>query len=195
MSRLNVEPLSREFLLQQKRCCKNSCVFCPYKNKNMENKYYVPSREDFREGFEYEKLHCTYSTSDFTLISSQWIKHVFDDFTSSENYLLDEEFQNNSIRVPFLTKEQIEEEGWKFNYLGKNDWFKGNIPILPYNEVDYPFELWFKLDKYWLGFYKSIHKIVILEKSEEYPEGESILFKGTIPSINEFRYISKLLGI
>lgn len=38
MSRLNVEPLSREFLLQQKRCCKNSCVFCPYKNKNMENK-------------------------------------------------------------------------------------------------------------------------------------------------------------
>ena len=35
MSRLNVEPLSREFLLQQKRCCKNSCVFCPYKNKNM----------------------------------------------------------------------------------------------------------------------------------------------------------------
>jgi len=38
MSRLNVEPLSREFLLQQKRCCKNLCKNCPYKNKNMENK-------------------------------------------------------------------------------------------------------------------------------------------------------------
>ena len=154
----------------------------------MENKYYTPTIEDIYSGYEYERKKY-----------GKWEKvtEFSNDYEYDDNphYEIMKDIENGNIRVPFLTKEQIEEEGWKFNYLGKNDWFKGNIPILPYNEVDYPFELWFKLDKYWLGFYKSIHKIVILEKSEEYPEGESVLFKGTIPSINEFRYISKLLGI
>ena len=148
----------------------------------MENKYYTPTIEDIYVGYEYKE-------QDY---KKQWEFKKARDIAWGDFATL---IATQEIRVPFLTKEQIEEEGWKFNYLGKNDWFKGNIPILPYNEVDYPFELWFKLDKYWLGFYKSIHKIVILEKSEEYPEGESVLFKGTIPSINEFRYISKLLGI
>jgi hypothetical protein len=35
---MNYKPLSREFLLARGKCCKNSCAFCPYKNKNMELK-------------------------------------------------------------------------------------------------------------------------------------------------------------
>lgn len=34
---MSFKPLSREFLLQRGFCCKNSCLNCPYKNKNMEN--------------------------------------------------------------------------------------------------------------------------------------------------------------
>lgn len=182
-----MKPLTKEFLLNQGKCCKNNCKNCPWKrNKNMENKYYTPDTSDLRVGYEAEISHID---SDIW-IPTKWRhnEEVLSTITNLLNY-------NRRIRTPFLTKEQIENEGWEFNYLGKNDWFKGNIPILPYNEIDYPFELWFKLNKYWLGFYKSIHKIVILEKSDKYSEGESILFKGTIPSINEFRYICKLLNI
>ena len=96
------KPLSREFLLSRKKCCQNGCQNCPYKTmyvplpfnfnlkipthkegledtkkliKNMEEKekYYIPDREDFREGFEYEQLHCSYSPPDFKLTSSDWV--------------------------------------------------------------------------------------------------------------------------
>jgi len=38
---MNYKPLSREFLLARGKCCKNSCAFCPYKNKNMNIKIFT----------------------------------------------------------------------------------------------------------------------------------------------------------
>jgi len=40
---MSIKPLSKEFLLAQGKCCKNSCTNCPYsfKNKNMKNKFKV----------------------------------------------------------------------------------------------------------------------------------------------------------
>lgn len=151
------------------------------------DKYYTPELEDLFIGYECE----WFGELGRKLVKSnkEWQKFKI----ISSNNISPTVIKN--LRTPYLTKEQIESEGWIFNYLGKDDWFKGSIPILPYNEIYYPFELWFKLDNYWLGFYKNIHKIVILEKGEDYPEGQIIIFNGKCPSINEFRKIIKLLGI
>ena len=44
-----MEPISREFLLKQKKCCNNGCANCPYKinktNKIMNAKEYLHSDE------------------------------------------------------------------------------------------------------------------------------------------------------
>ena len=163
------------------------------RNKKMD-KYYTPELEDLFIGYELETLtkSCFKDEKSATgfICESRWVKNKVNNLPLNAV-----NFENKEIKTPYLTKEQIEAEGWLFNYLGKDDWFKGSVPLLPYNEIDYPFELWFKLDNYWLGFYKNIHKIVILEKGEDYPGGQIIRFNGKCPSINEFRKIIKLLEI
>ena len=154
----------------------------------MENKYHTPELEDLFIGYEIERYIAgsgdSYDNIILNKIELEWCLNCYNT-----------NCQKGWLRTPYLTKEQIESEGWVFNYLGKDDWFKNSIPILPYNEIDYPFELWFKLDNYWLGFYKNIHKIVVLEKGEDYSGGQIIRFNGKCPSINEFRKIIKLLEI
>jgi hypothetical protein len=158
----------------------------------MENKYYTPSIEEFRVGFIYEQVSIN-PQEDITVSDEfKYEQHTFPD--PFVGYRLDR-LNLNNIRVKYLDKQDIESLGWEFNYLGKDDWFKGNIVVVPYNEIDYPFELWFKLDKYWLGFYNAIYKIVILEKGDDFLNGQTIRFSGNCPSINELKYIQKLLGI
>lgn len=153
-------------------------------NKNMEEKekYYIPDRKDFREGFEYEQLHCSYSPPDFKLFSSDWIKQVFDDFTSEENYLFNRYFQNNSIRVPFLTKEQIIAEGWEYSE-------ESNSFIYDIKNVD---SIYYTLiitgDKNRSGF-----KTIEIQFASSW--NTSTIYYGLCPSINEFRTICKLLNI
>ena len=78
-----------------------------------ENKYYIPETSDFYEGFQYEILINTYSPPNFTLSRSEWVKESFDDLTSEENYRLNRILSDKAIRVPYLTKEDIESEGWE----------------------------------------------------------------------------------
>ncbi len=190
-----MKPLTKEFLLNQGKCCKNNCKNCPWrKNKNMENKYYTPNREDFREGFEYEQLHCAYSTVDFRLTSSQWIKHIFDDFTSPENYLLDEKFENKSIRVPFLTKEQIESEGWEFNEV---EIVKPNLMCYKKGTMhgdEVLYQIIYILSTKWILIYVGNYIIRTTLNNNEIITNNT-LFSGKCLSINEFRYICKLLNI
>ena len=203
------KPLSREFLLSRKKCCQNGCQNCPYKTmyvplpfnfnlkipthkegledtkkliKNMEEKekYYIPDREDFREGFEYEQLHCSYSPPDFKLTSSDWVKQIFDDFTSEENYLFNRYFQSNSIRVPFLTKEQIITEGWNLTKEPSEEEFTCQKIIS---------------DKYFYEVdYDSFLKELTVEKFYQSRLGGNpgiydsyTIFKGSIRCINDFR--------
>jgi len=188
-----MKPLSKEFLLSRGFCCKNGCLNCPYeynKNKNMdiENKYYVPDTSDFREGFEYEQLYNTYSPPDFKLTSSKWIKQVFDDFTSEENYLFNRKLSDNSIRVPYLTKENIVSKGWS---LTKEP-----------NETEFTCQKIIS-DKY---FYEVNYDTYLKELTVESwyqsklggnPElyNSYTIYKGTCRCINDFRLIMKLLNI
>jgi len=157
----------------------------------MENnkEYYTPEIDELFVGYEYEVI--------MEGNPKTWVKMIVN--SPRLDYLLNvKNFANGSveysipecIRTKYLDKQDIEQQGWEFNLLGKDDWFKGQIhKDTPYEELHYPFELWFRLDKYWLGFYKAIHKIVILEKGD-FPNGQTIRFNGLCKSKNE---LSKLM--
>jgi hypothetical protein len=148
----------------------------------MENKYYTPEIEELFIGYELE-----FRIKPDPIEGATWTKYIICKRDNIWDY---------ELRTPYLCKQDIESLGWEFNYLGKDDWFKIHLPKnYVFDEIDYPFELWFKLDKYWLGFYNAIYKIVILEKGDDFLNGQTIRFSGNCPSINELKYIQKLLGI
>ena len=78
------------------------------------------------------------------------------------------------LRTPYLTKEQIEAEGWIC--IGQNSYINNNF-------------YYFKKDERFLDFNGVTHEIKIAEDSE-YPD-----YNGECKSINEFRFICKLLKI
>lgn len=136
----------------------------------MNNKYYTPNKEDLRIGYE-----CEISIpQDIHFLNYDW-----------EKVVIKEEFFNHEkpyfpftskIRVPYLTKEQIESEGWEFgeSQYGLRFYAKKNNIILGTRALFY--------EARWL---------------EVFREGIPLthLFSGQCKSINEFRYICKLLNI
>jgi hypothetical protein len=88
----------------------------------MDDKYFVPEISDLRIGYEYEyNGHFTH------LPPQEWKKIIvdYDFFTKNEGwdeepismYYLSDLIQHpKNFRVPYLTKEQIEAEGWEKIY-------------------------------------------------------------------------------
>jgi hypothetical protein len=77
----------------------------------MENKYFTPDIEDICIGYEYEQLVTPLSES-LSKSEPEWMKCKFPDpFTIDRILLLYE--RKEQLRVPYLTKEQIEAEGWE----------------------------------------------------------------------------------
>lgn len=132
--------------------------------------YYTPAAEDFRIGFEYELLE------DFDVLPEKiWHKQVYGTHGTNPERLDSVNLGNmeGKIRVPYLTVEQVEEEGWivdRGEIATKGDW----ILILFIPEV----------------FGK--HKIEIRHGDPSNAFGN---FLGECKSINEFRTIQKWLGI
>lgn len=131
--------------------------------KKEENKYYTPNIEDFYIGYEFE----------FQGVPEGWHKMILSEENDSktmkyhiETKMLRWNIENKSIRVSYLTKEQIENEGWINDTELSTIFYKGG----------YLLKLFTK------------NKIVILNPSES-------LFNGECLSINEFRTICKLLNI
>lgn len=127
-------------------------------------KYFVPEISDIRVGYECEIWwNYNYLPKDewcsVKVLQGSTVDFDLYDFTSRIN--------KNEIRVPYLTKEQIEADGW-FHRENTNIFIKGKIG-LAYN-----------FDK---------HLICI-----GYENGH-ILFNGECKDINTFRYICKLLKI
>ena len=77
----------------------------------MENKYFIPDIEDFHIGYE-----CEFKNN---MQDNVWKKEICDmdlvsiAFSSWEHEDTDDKFSDN-FRVSYLTKEQIEAEGWEF---------------------------------------------------------------------------------
>jgi len=136
----------------------------------MENKYFTPDIEDICIGYEYEQLVTPLSES-LSKSEPEWMKCKFPDpFTIDRILLLYE--RKEQLRVPYLTKEQIEAEGWKFDYnLGDFDYY---IKIV--NDTEYELEFCYK-ERININRYKFT------------------LYHGECKDINTFRKIIKLLKI
>ena len=143
-----------------------------------KEKYFVPEESDLRLGYEYE--------TNFNG-ENKWKKKIVNDLGCERdgcgelqdlltliNYhnsdILDYQLNYaNMVRVPFLKKEQIENEGWKFTeQIGNTMFFKKK-----------DFELTFNTDR------------IEINNIGEYDLG----YWGKCKDVNIFRYLMKLLEI
>lgn len=130
-----------------------------------EQKYYTPALEDIKLGLSCELWNV--NKKEFvpsTLLNAQiiWV-------------LLSKGVLHDRIRVPYLTAEQIEAEGWT-----KCESLSG---VVRYKK---PF--------YSLSHSALTNRINVTQYAEE--DGEAFdLFNGTCRCVNDLRLISKLLGI
>jgi hypothetical protein len=145
----------------------------------METKqYYTPDARDLRIGYECELKQASYD-------GGQWIKNVIDEEEAcfhgdyNENHFADfaSAIRFGTIRTPYLTQEQIVAEGWNV------------LQVYPDGG------LIFEKRNYELLFKKG-ERITITEVRESFELTiREQLYKGSCPSINEFRTLCKLLSI
>lgn len=131
----------------------------------MENKYFTPDIEDLHIGYE---LEVNYNFK-FNDVFHKIIIDSFEELSDIHSRMSG----NCVIRVPYLTKEQIEAEGWIPHG-------QGNDNGIVYSLLKNSFRI---------AIWRDSLKIQIQEC-----EG-NILFEGHCKDINTFRKICKLLGI
>lgn len=136
----------------------------------MENKYFTPDIEDLCIGYECE-INNTHGKWEYITIT----------FTNSNSFYKTDLaevcllVEDKEVRVPYLTKEQIETEGWKFDRNQDDD------DVIS-------FEKKIKNKLYMLHFYPIKNQIIINDiNSESLPLN--------CKDINTFRKICKLLEI
>lgn len=149
----------------------------------MKEKYFTPDISSLHIGYECE-------TRQFT--GSNWFKCIIDE----EMYYADDDglYRNNCplfhietyFRTPFLTKEQIEKEGFVFKRDYKETFYfeKGNVYKIGGIFLDY-------------NIFSKILKVSINKgkfDNSGTPKTDSC-FEGKIKCINEFRNILKYLSI
>jgi hypothetical protein len=134
----------------------------------MENKYFTPDIEDLCIGYECE-INNTYGKWESITITFTNSNSFYKTDLTEVCLLVEDKY----VRVPYLTKEQIEAEGWKFDYnLGDFDYY-----IKKVNDKE----------EYELEFcYKERININIWKRT---------LYHGECKDINTFRKIIKLLNI
>lgn len=171
-----------------------------------QNKYYTPDISDLRVGYECEVNLVKSGTitnqdkngntiTEYT--EPDWKKIVIKDYTYLEVAIVIL-LPDNRLRVPYLTSEQIEHEGW----VEYND---------ARGDMDQPWNISYKHknnDKMVLNWfpriedpgYKNISgNIVVYEdynkQGEAWSHNKKCRYSGECKSINELRFIQKLLGI
>jgi len=136
----------------------------------MENdlKYFTPSIEDIRVGYEGE--YHNWSMDEMgkpELNYNRWEKAIL----APGNVKTMLEYGINGFRVPYLTKEAIETEGWE-------------VRINKVGDYEQP------------SFHKEVYQIDLIKPTcLRITRFNQVLFEGECKSINEFRYIIKLIRI
>jgi len=131
------------------------------------NKYFTPSIEDIKVGYTVE-----------TVDQGKWMENeVGSSLLSYEHVERLLRFNPKYVRTPYLTKEQIEGEGWKFSGHQVGE-FATSLDGAPMVFVSKDDERSFTWDGEILDIY-----------------GVKSHYVGRCPSINEFRQIQKLLNI
>jgi hypothetical protein len=127
----------------------------------MENKYFTPDIEDFHVGYECE------------ILKEKWEHFVFnvEEIIPVFARVNSKTIVSDKIRVPYLTKEQIEAEGWK------------------------PEKSYFRKNNLYLFFENNELEIEFGEPFTWDASDSDVRYKGECKDINTFRKIIKLLGI
>lgn len=154
-----------------------------------ENKYYIPEIGDIRVGFE-----CETDVGEENI----WVKTEITEFPFLNNEMY--EFypilqRNKLIRVPYLTKGDIESESWKPR---GNYWTKNNIFIDGEGDYEgYEYRLFYNFQTHSLYIEKLHVREDTGESYYDLYEGNQnhILKSATCRCINDFRLIMKLLNI
>lgn len=162
------------------------------------NEYFTPSIEDIRINYEYEfhgmtvgGLYITNEdgTKDEELSRESnipvWSKEKAGlGFWNRNPGSIPELLENGQIRVPFLTKEQIEAEGWKYIGKAQDIWFEKEGSFEMNSWTAYKTKLQYGLHD------KRLRIFVIDTDKTEYD-----CFRGECKDINTLRTISKLLRV
>ena len=143
--------------------------------------YYTPKIEDLHVGYEFETYIPRWTAEGKN--ESKWVKKVFSEPLMYGD-TLSSHIKSNFIRTPYLTKEQIEAEGWIYS---QDDFLVNILKRVPTH-------YWFVKNGYGCTLYPDKNSITI-EDNRTHMMIQPILYNGLCPSINEFRVICKLLGI
>lgn len=173
-----------------------------------ELKYYIPDIEDIRVGYECE-IH-TMTTGGLIIMDMSdggkseticephikcWesVKCGLDPWNERNPKDIIELLKNGQIRTPYLTKEQIEAEGWMLKAKSINLWFESDTEKASSLQELYRYKCY----KMYLNYGLHDHIITIkgdFDGGSDFNNSDT-LFEGFCPSINELRYICKLLKI
>lgn len=137
----------------------------------MENKYFTPDITDIRVGYEAEFDLAGFGKEGWQFVKFQGVDKAVRCYHEKGLY-----------RVPYLTKEQIEAEGWDV------------IGVYPNGATLH------KKDKYELMFLEGCRLVItrVWKSFEGEPDEKTHrkdVYNGEGKCINTFRYITKLLGI
>lgn len=146
------------------------------KKKDMENKYFTPSIEDIRVGYE-----CEVNMGLIPGFREGWNKEILNQENTA--YYLKFGSAKSMFRVPYLTKEQIEAEGWIYTeYTTVYGFHKTFYKVVDHYGVTREIELRYNYETYFLSL--------------EYDCGDRCtLYEGECRCINDFRLIMKMLKI
>jgi hypothetical protein len=143
-----------------------------------QQKYFIPEIGDIRVGYECEKEDSIKGYEPYTF-DLKGVRDVMQDEIS--------DYRETWFRTPYLSKEQIEAEGWKETELSKKV------------AGDYKRKAFIKNNYFliWDTFRDSYIEITLIDPSKDYRFMNPENFKCTVPckDINELRYICKLLEI
>lgn len=131
----------------------------------MENKYFTPDITDIRVGYECQMFDDRFQDPK----NINWTNVILDDWEQVGYAIEDIKWR---VRVPYLTKEQIEAEGWI------------HTGMTLFHKNEYSLDIIFEGDIYSTPYTMS------LTSNSYYPS-----YTGQCKDINTFRYICKLINI
>lgn len=150
----------------------------------MENKYFVPDIEDVRVGYECEVLS-EIRTEEGELAGTEWFPYIIKNGSCTMRNGGASITLDNTIMYPpldkartlYLTKEQIEAEGWVATCFSESE----DYGMCSFKKGAFECRRWSNQNDY-IEFLNS-------------RTSDDIIYEGGCKDINTFRYICKLLNI
>ncbi len=171
----------------------------------MENKYFTPAIEDIHIGYECEKYSIGLQMVNDRFLPDnerddelKWRPNIIkcgSDILGleAESYPNEDEVYKSFktlwkdyIRVPYLTKEQIEAEGWEYKHTYKDPMYYDERIFFEKRKSDKKEDIW----KLQLEYYKNNLVRIHIDQGHDWKR-----FLGECKDINTFRKITKLLNI